>query len=177
MKLITASALAALITAAAATGNATTAVVGGDQGHEQIASETTDGCGFSPYQSTLAVGCSNGFAASGTANWQIALPVSAASSTFTTFTATATAQVPLAASNPNQSLSGRLLSWNLSGTLLCATAGASWGQSSSPVSHSLGSCVSLNPTTDRPEAEFTLGHVQGQALALMPRVYGVSYSY
>lgn len=173
MKLITASALAVLVTAAAATGNATTVVVGGDQGHEQVASETQDACAFS-FNSGISVMCTNSFAASGTTNWQIALPVYAASST--TVTATATAQVPIAASNPNQTVTGRLLSWNLSNSLLCSTSTVTWGQSSSPVAKSLGSC-SYNPGTDRPEAEFFLGHIQGQALALMPRVYGVSYSY
>jgi hypothetical protein len=151
---------------------ATNEMVGGDEGHGNAT------CNIQPFNLTPSVSCSNSSAASGSYNWQITLPTHAASSsTVVTVSAIGRAFVPVVSgSAPTQTVGGRLLAWHESGILMCSTAGATWGQFSSPLPLILGAC-SVTPANVRAEAEFGVGHRQGQARSLEPRVMSVIYSY
>jgi hypothetical protein len=183
MKMIIATGLSLALGLGAATSRATTRTVGADEGHDGVSRDmpVSNFCDFTPFQFSPAISCNNFFSgiASGFYNWQIPLAVSGSSSTLTTLTATGTALIPIinGGNQPTEQVQARLLNWNQTGGLLCSTNVVTWaGQSPSPSSRFLGACT-INPTTDRPEAEFLIGHVNGFTQAQDPRVYGVNYTY
>jgi hypothetical protein len=183
MKMMIATSLSLALGLTAVTAHATTRSVGADEGHTGVSRDNPQSgfCDFTSFQLTPAISCNNAFpgVASAFYNWQIPLFVSGTSSTLTTLSAVGTAMIPITGggNQPTQQVQARLLNWNQTGGLLCATAVVTWaGQQQFPSAKSLGACT-VNPTVDRPEAEFFIGHVNGFTQPQDPRVYSVNYTY
>lgn len=163
----------AIANAAGATNN----MIGADAGHDNPWGNfpSFSACDATKLSFTTAVACNNVNSPSATYNWQVPLPSPVASGVVT-LAATATAFVP-AGSNANQKITGRLIGWDNVSTLLCFTPVVTWLPVGGSQSKSLGSCNSFSPFALHVEAEFGLGHVQGQNLNADPRLFAVQYTY
>jgi len=152
---------------------ATALTIGADEGRRPninpaALTGSPPGCAMFPLDLTPTVGCceTSPNVPPGNFGWQIPLPTPAATSSATTLSANAVAKSGMPRLAPFDLVTGRLLAWNKSGVLVCATSGPTWSGGTTQTLP-IGTCTQ-NWQGNKAEAEFSIGRALGSGACVPP---------